>query len=290
MRDEREELDECRRLWRAAFGDTEEYMDYYFQCKAPRSEIFADRMRGKLCSMAFFTFYDAMFCGRNVRIPYIVGVATERNRRHEGRMTRVLSRGIDEIKKRGCPLAFLSPADPAIYEPLGFVAADVRQTTVLTGAGRMSRRIRTWDELTGTEKEQAAAFAEQQLGREKFDLRLIRHPAYYNEINRELRSLGGDLLVLYGEKGIEGIANWIQEEGKPEITELICKKEDAAGVMESLSARSGEKPLIIDDSYFISHVEGDGIRRHRQEKPYLMYRVLEDGFPSRLKCYVNDIT
>lgn len=281
---------EYRQLWRKAFGDTEEYTDYYFTKKASRSELYEDREGGELCSMAFFTMYDAILRGKPCRLPYIVGVATDEYRRHEGRMTRILLSGMEEMKKQGCPLVFLSPADPAIYTPLGFVPGFMRQTTIWERKGHSSLQIRTWDSLDGKQRQQAAAFAEEQLRKESFDLHLVHHERYYDEVNQELQALEGSLLVLFGQGGIEGVANWIVEEGQQEITELICRREMADGVMESLQAWCGGDKLTVDDSTFIAHLHGSGIRRKKQDKPYLMYRFLDPYSSVGLRCYVNDIT
>lgn len=290
MKHESKELAEYRQLWQDAFGDTEQYMDYYFSRKAVRSAVFEDRERGRLCSMAFFTPYDAVLFGESCRLPYIVGVATDERRRHEGRMTRVLLQGMEHLKRQGCPLVFLSPADPAIYEALGFVPAYERETTVLEGAGRLSLQVRPWDTLAMEEKEQAAVFAENQLRQERFDLHLIHHRTYYDEVHRELQALDGNLLVLCGQKNVVGLANWIVEDGRQEVTELICARESANCVLESLQAWGSGEKLVIDDSIFISHVEGAGIRRKKQAKPYLMYRMVGRETPAGLTCYVNDIT
>lgn len=282
--------EEYRRLWRDSFGDTEKYMQYYFSRKADRSCVFRDREAGQLCSMAFFTVYDAVLLGRNCRLPYIVGVATDVARRHQGRMTRVLQQGMEKMKKQGYPLVFLSPADPALYTPLGFVPGYKRETTLLEGEGHFSLQVHPWDRLGETEKQQAARFAEDQLRKEPFDLHLVHHREYCDEVNRELKALEGNLLVLADGEKIVGTANWIVEDGSCQVTELICERESAAAVLESLLAWGEGEPLTIDDSTFISHVKGEGIRRKKQDKPYLMYRPLGQDSLEGLRCYINDIT
>lgn len=281
---------EYHQLWRRAFGDTKKYTDYYFERKAPRSALFEDREDEKLCSMAFFTMYDAILRGKRCCLPYIVGVATDKSRRHEGRMTRVLLSGMEEMKKQGCPLVFLSPADPAIYTPLGFVPGFMRQTTIWEREGYASLQIRTWDSLDAKQRQQTSAFVERQLQKEPLDLHLVHHELYYDEVNRELQAIDGNLLVLFSHAGIEGTANRIVEEGCQEITELICRRETADRVMESLRVFCGGDKLTVDDSTFIAHLQGDGIRHKKQDKPYLMYRLLDAHIEEPLRCYVNDIT
>lgn len=283
-------MKEYRELWRKAFGDTERYMDYYFSRKAMRSEVWEDWVGNQLCSMAFFISYDAIFRGERCRLPYIVGVATDPVHRHEGRMTYVLTQGMKYMRAKGCPLVFLSPANPEIYKPLGFIPVYWRETTILQGTGRLSLQVKEWDSLHDVEKEQAAQFAEGQIQREGFDLHLIHHVAYYDEVNRELQALEGGLLVLYDGEQIAGVANWIREEGCQEVTELICRREAAERVLESLQAWVKDEQLTVDDSTFISHVEGTGIARRKQKYPYLMCYMLDGSTDMGLRCYINDIT
>ncbi|MBP5292287.1 MAG: GNAT family N-acetyltransferase, partial [Lachnospiraceae bacterium] len=58
--------------------------------------------------------------GGGVRIPYIVGVATLPEYRHQGRMARLLCRGLRREAHRKTPFVWLIPADGAIYEPFSF--------------------------------------------------------------------------------------------------------------------------------------------------------------------------
>jgi hypothetical protein len=55
-----------------------------------------------------------------VRVPYIVGVATLPEFRHQGRMAKLLCRGLRREARRGTPFVWLIPADGTIYEPFSF--------------------------------------------------------------------------------------------------------------------------------------------------------------------------
>ena len=290
MVDARKDFREHHELWRNAFGDTEDYMEYYFAEKAHGSQVREDRENGRLCSMAFFTEYDALFRGRKCRLPYIVGVATREERRHEGRMTRILSEGIDWWQERKCPLVFLSPADPAIYDPLGFVPIYWRESTFVEGKGNLSLEISCWDELSSDQKHKVANFAEEQICEKNFDLHLVHHAAYYEEVHRELQALDGALLVFFAKKRIVGVANWICEDGKNEVTELICLPGESEKVVESLQAWVRGESLMIDDSMFLEGLNKKGMQKKRQEKPYIMCRSLLGEKLDGLRCYINDIT
>lgn len=279
---------EHRELWHEVFDDTEMYMNYYFSRKAPRSQVWEDRDEGQLCSMAFFTAYDVRFREKEYRIPYIVGVATREDRRHEGRMTRVLTQGMDGVQKQGCPLVFLSPIDTSIYEPLGFVPVYWRESIVVEGGGEEKRKVFCWDELSLEKRQRVADFAEKQIQRKMPDLYMVHHTAYYDEVHRELRALKGALLVFFRGEEVVGVADWICEEGKHEVTELICQEDEAESVVESLQAWVKGEQVIIEDAMFLAKFKGG--RRIAQEKPYLMCRSLLGEDLRGLRCYINDIT
>ncbi len=281
---------EHRQLWKEAFDDTEKYMEYFFFAKAPGSQILEDREDGQLCSMAFFTEYDAVLCGQKCRLPYITGVATGEKYRHEGRMSRILSEGMEWWRRRECPLVFLSPADTAIYEPLGFVPVYHRETTILEGTAKQSLKIMRWNELSTAQKKKTSEFAEKWISFLKNELHLLHHVAYYEEVHRELQALDGSLLIFIQEDEIVGVANWIYEAMENEVTELICIPHKAKRVAESLLAWIPGDTVKIDDSAFLGELHEEGILREKQKKPYIMCRSLCNRDLTYLRCYINDIT
>lgn len=280
---------EHRNLWRDAFGDTEAYMDYYFGRKASRSRCIEAREGECLCAMAFFTPYDAVLYGRTMVLPYIVGVATKEEFRHQGRMTAVMREGLKGEIERGSALAFLSPANPAIYEPLGFLPTYWRDTLQLTGEGKECCEVRIWSELTETDKERLSHLAEDILEREKFDLRLVHSVSYYNEVHTELQALGGGLLSFWNGNTPLAAANWICEEGKHEVTEWIGVPEWRERVLQTLQCYV-EADVYVEDTYFLEGLRLSGMQRKKQEYPYLMVRMLDASLPMPKRCYINDIT
>ena len=291
---------EHRNLWYRAFGDTEEYIDYFFDRKAPRSCCVENWEDGQLCTMAFFIPYEAVLYGSIVTLPYIVGVATEEKFRRQGRMKKMLCEGMDIQKKEGKPLVFLSPADPAIYEPLGFQPVYWRETFHLAGPGQKagpetaSCNVYKWDELDQTQKEKISALAEKVLNREQFDLRLVHSVSYYEEVHTELRSLNGALLTFWREGEPVAVAHWICEDGKHEVTEWIGEKKERETALQTLLWYvQGE--VDIEDTYFLQGVkltETDfvNIQCKKQKHPYLMVRMLDESVPVPERCYINDIT
>ena len=279
-------------LWRDCFGDTEQYMKFYFEKKAPASDVFEDWEGNKLCSMAFFTPYDAVFLGEKCVVPYVVGVATRADKRHEGRMTKVLTEGMAHFRGKKSPLVFLSPADPAIYKPLGFRETYWKEVFEYTGAGKLSLTVRRWDELSERKKQEAALFAESRIESLQRDFHLIHHVSYYNQVHEELKALDGALYVFFEGEKIAGVANWICEDGENEVTELICAADKGIVVLESLLAVCEGISLKVEDSTFLpkSELKKRGIAVRREKNPYMMYRMLCETCERPLSAYMNDIT
>lgn len=279
-----------KRLWREAFHDSKEYIDYYFANKAIRSGVYSDYDNDFLCSMAYFTPYETMFMGRECKSHYIVGVATEKNYRHQRRMTKLLEQGIAVCCQEESPLVFLSPETPRVYKTLGFVGTYWRETTTVNYRGDRWFRIVPFQEMKKREKEEVAAFAGHMLAAEGFELYLKHSAAYYEEVEKEMNALNGGVLAVYEGKEPVAVVNYICEDGQMEVTELICRKDKGKKVVETVSDYLNTTFLKIDDSYFISEIEGKGIVREKQERPYIMYKVTSEEESPVLRCYINDIT
>ncbi len=281
-----------RELWKDCFGDTDSYIRFYFSEKVVKSRVYTDYDGEKLASMAFFTPYPVVYRGLRQTASYIVGVATRGEYRHQGRMTRLIRQGISRDRDAGNALVYLSPADTAIYEPLGFRGVYWRQTTYvdtggMTGGGEC--RIMPFARLDHAARESVADFGNRILEEEGFDLYIYRSGEYYETVSREMQALAGDVLVFYCGNEIAGVAGYIREEGRDIVTELICQRSRAEAVVETLARFVPGEEIRIEDSYFISRLNGKHYRREPQGLPYIMCRMLAGGrLPE--KCYINDIT
>lgn len=282
-------MTQFRELWKRAFGDTKQYIEYYFSEKVPYSQIVENWEGKKLCSMAFFTPYEAYLYGKAITLSYIVGVATDRDFRHQGRMTKVLEEGISREKEKGSPLVFLSPADPVIYEPLGFQSVYWRETLLLKGEGTAYFEVIPWNELTPGQKENVSFVVEDILQRQQFDLRLKHSVPYYEKVNKEMQALGGEVLTFWCKGRLFAVANWICEEEKNEVTEWIGVPEGREELLQTLQWYV-DGDVWIEDTYFLREIQLTNIEWFKQKHPYLMVRMLENSMSLPKHCYVNDIT
>lgn len=283
-----------KELWKAIFKDTDKYTDFYFKEKTKRSVVYSKYEREELVSMAFFTPYEVVYQGEVSVCPFIVGVATAPEYRHRGYMRMLLEHGLMAAKGRGSKIAFLSPVDEKIYEPLGFVSMPCRRQLEVVGHKKKWYSISPYSRLETEGKKQVAEFANAQLYASELDLYIKRSPEYYEILHKERKALDGKVLVLREGGIIRGVASYTHEEEFYEITEVICAPEDGFKVVESICAYLAEaesRKVIFCESYFLGQVSGDGIVVKEEERPYVMINALdEDVRTEGLNVYINDIT
>ena len=120
---DKDEYGKCIPLWKEAFPeDSEEFLDYYFGKKISDSQVIVKEDEGgKLLTMAHLNPYKVRVGGRMYVLPYIVGVATAADSRHQGHMRDVLAAMLQDMHEAHTPFCYLMPASPDIYRPFGFV-------------------------------------------------------------------------------------------------------------------------------------------------------------------------
>lgn len=116
-----EEKSLSRDLWEEAFPeDSRSFDDYYYREKTKDNRILADLKDGRVQAMVQLNPYLVQAAGRRWRVDYLVGVATRKDKRHQGYMRRLLERMMADLREEEMPFCFLMPADEAIYRPFGF--------------------------------------------------------------------------------------------------------------------------------------------------------------------------
>lgn len=120
---EKDEYGTCIPLWKEAFpDDSEEFLEYYFGKKIMGSRVLVKEDEdGKMLTMAHLNPYHVMVGVREYDLPYIVGVATAADSRHQGHMRDLLLKMLKDMHDSGLPFCYLMPASPEIYRPFGFV-------------------------------------------------------------------------------------------------------------------------------------------------------------------------
>ena len=115
------EKQKTRPLYEEAFGDPEDFTDYYYSDKCRDNTIVAvTDASGAVLSMAHLNPYTLSICGHETKSYYIVAVATDVHFRHKGLMTAVLQEIFRIAAGEHIPFIWLLPVNPAIYTPSGF--------------------------------------------------------------------------------------------------------------------------------------------------------------------------
>lgn len=109
-----------RKLYEQAFEDPKAFVDYYYAEKCTDNRIIASIEDDEVISMLHLNPYSVSLGGTIIKSYYVVAVATEEGRRHEGQMTRVFEKTFELLKKEHIPFVFLLPVDEAIYSFMGF--------------------------------------------------------------------------------------------------------------------------------------------------------------------------
>lgn len=129
MRDKHRGEVSLRRLWRECFGDPPAYEDFYFSYVYPNNIVYTIQDKG----MLHLNPYSCMVQGREQKLHYIVGVATEKEERRKGIMRRMLCRALTDMYKDKEPFTYLMPADVRYYQPFQFVSISTKRETILAG-------------------------------------------------------------------------------------------------------------------------------------------------------------
>lgn len=126
--DKRQYERDVRKLWKQCFGDPQYYEDYYFESVYPKNRVYiamdeADAVKG----MIHLNPYMCRVAGHEIRLQYLVGIATHEAERRKGIMRMLLERTMADLYREKAPFAYLMPADVRYYEPFSFVSVSNEQ-------------------------------------------------------------------------------------------------------------------------------------------------------------------
>ncbi len=111
---------EVRELWSVSFGDSDDYMDFYFDNIYPYNIVFGAFDGNKLVSMIHLNPNKVYYCGRIIDTHYIVGVATRKEYRNQGIMRELMTACVEYLRNKGELFTFLMPEKKEYYIGQGF--------------------------------------------------------------------------------------------------------------------------------------------------------------------------
>lgn len=230
---------ETRRLWNECFPeDSELFLDYYYTEKTKDNKLLIEKHNGLIASMAHWNPYQMKAGNKVWNTGYIAGVATEKSRRHQGHMSRILKKLLTDMQNVGNPFTFLMPASEEIYLPFQFVTVYHEKSWKISPEWK-ERITSVLCNNVPEDCKKAASWMQEWL-EGQYEVFCTRDEDYVSRLIRELESEDGALEFLYDGESMAGLrATWGSKKKeerllylkKKYVEETEDKKDHAASIM-----------------------------------------------------------
>ena len=263
-----------RHLWKSCFNDPQHYEDFYFDKVYQRNVVYALSDKG----MLHLNYYPCRVLGQEVKLPYIVGVATEKRYRHQGVMRRLLEQAMADMLEDGIPFTYLMPAKTEYYAPFGFRSVSYRnecEIDIPIDAKKEYCFLSYRDIKDGCEEEKVAIF--EQIGHwlyERYDVYAVRDEEYYDLLYVEKICQGGDVIFcFYGEAyatQLCGVFAYAMDGEMPYVEQSIAFAEKGESFVDRLLQQYfvGYQKVkrVISYPYMLRVINRQGLAELFQEK------------------------
>lgn len=310
-------------LWKICFGDTKEYMDNYFSWRLKENQIFALYDNEIMSSMIHLNPYPLLFSGKEIDANYIVGVATKPEYRKQGLMRKLLTKALEDMYHNEHEFTYLMPASDKIYLPFDFryvyeqrrvmktinledsliwvkeQPEDEVQAASIIGSHKelykSNMQIKVLDCNNQKELSELISFVNIKLN-ESQEIYAKRDEHYYKRLQADMRSAGGEVMLLYNKDQFIGSVSYMLEANYAEVTESIVEREYTTVFLrlimktivnqwldkEKLTAKVNEKnkknqfKLIITflESNYLDNIFFTKNGFQEERKPIIMARIV----------------
>ncbi len=278
---EKSRLAQVRALWKAAFGDSESYMDFYFEHIFPQNIVLGAIENDNLISMVHLNPYTVCFEGKYLNTHYIVGVATASEYRRRGIMKRLLKMGIDYLQAAGEQFTYLMPTKEVYYRSLGF---ENYESSYLVPIGRFQGvevnqdlNIRTVDCV----EEKLLQVFNNKL-KSRYDLFVPRDMKYAKLLDRQCRAESGRAYILCKNNGIQAMFGMMKGEKTYECAEYISLNYSVEEIISIYTLLGYDRPESVE--IFGAEPLFKGKRFNVSKGKGIMYKNLYNGFSNDIFC------
>jgi predicted acetyltransferase len=111
--------EECRRLWKEVFGDSDEFIASFINLFYNEENMLCIEQDGKMLSMLHIIPFEL----NGSKVAYIYAVATDADARGQGYATKLIKQAIEKAQVEGYKAIFTLPADDMLrsfYSQFGF--------------------------------------------------------------------------------------------------------------------------------------------------------------------------
>lgn len=245
-----DEKGESRNLYKEIFHDTEEFMDYYYHNKVQNNKLLVWYQDGEMVSMLHRVPHYLNLNGIKGYADYIYGVATKQEYRKKGLMGSLMSRALTDMYCEKLPFTYLVPENPSVYLSHGFRYIYAGAQWKYSAGEEVPIQSRGYF-LKSTDKqlvEELVRFSKRMLEMHK-DVYLSREASYYYDMIERLKVENGSIELLYRGKALAGYC-YISNEGKVEIPEFVCEKQDKDIFIKLLSEKFKFREANISGIFF----------------------------------------
>lgn len=184
------ERSQAAALWLYCFGDTREFVDWYFSRRA--GEVLGMMNGDELAAQIVCAPLTLDLRGAPRDAMMLSGVATAPSGRGRGYMSKLMRAGLAYLRERGTAAAALYPYEYGFYEQYGFAkCGEVAKVTA--PLSRMTAAKLTGDVvvLNGGEGDFAALARAYEASYSRYSGRVLRDEAYFAMLMEELAQDGG---------------------------------------------------------------------------------------------------
>lgn len=297
----KKQLKDCYALWKSCFHDTEVYMDYYFNEKVKDNHILTLYDNETLTSMLHLNPYQIHIDGLQIPANYIVGVATDKNYRKQGRMRILMKQALEIMYQEKQGFTYLMPADEKIYKPFDFHYIYEQTRCLLQGVLKreeekllqaaqlkVSIQMVDYSMLSQIQLSHLLDYVDNKL-KACFDVYTVHTKNFYSRLYQEMTAAGGGIKLFLRGDVIIGIISYMLEDNKIEITELIMEKEDSLEIvnqfLDNICIMGRNYDVELFETFF---VDKEALKLNYNKvsiinKPIIMARIVH--LVSFIRCF-----
>lgn len=111
-----------KELHKIAFGDSDEYIDFFYEKRFSPENCYLAYESGKPVSAVYVRHFTLNLYGERFTVPFFTGIATHPDHRNKHLASSLINKALAEFTEKGAPFALLHPFNADFYRRLGFEA------------------------------------------------------------------------------------------------------------------------------------------------------------------------
>lgn len=212
------DMQEAKALWKSAFGDSDAFIDTYFNNKISEGSSLGMFDNGLSCVVHMLP-YKIRVQGVEMTSSFIAGAATAQDKRKRGLMRTMLFESLKLMKERGVLITHLYPFKHSFYEQFSWTTYTYVNKSVVT-IGKKANVVQTQDiNLLNT------LYKNMMKG---YDGYVLRSEKEWEWRLSELLCDGGKAAVLIEEEKPVAYMLYFDDNNKAEVIEAVFGCEDQA--------------------------------------------------------------